>query len=110
MCFANRTSTGSVQTTFQDKRAESPNQVQLCERMSDHTAASIPGRGAGKGKASPGDTELEQSHSHLWDASNPMRKEQLQHETQGCCMGLGVNWGKDKKLRLENGRGEDGEF
>lgn len=55
------------------------------------TAVSSPSRAVGNGKASPGDMELEQSCSHLWDASNPTRNEQPWHETQGCCTGLGAN-------------------
>lgn len=46
------------------------------------TAVSNP-EGLLDGKASPGDTELEQSRSHLWDASNLTRTEQLWHETRG---------------------------
>lgn len=80
----------------------------MYEHTSDHTAASIPRRGVGKGKASPGDTELEQSCSHLWDASNPMRNEQLWHETQGCCTGLGVNGGRTRNSgwKMAEGRME----
>ena len=55
------------------------------------TAVSSPSRAVGNGEASPGDTELEQSRSHLWDASNPTRNEQPWHGTQGCCTGLGAN-------------------
>ena len=62
----------------------------------------------GRARPAPGDTELEQSHSHLWDASNPMRNEQLQHETQGCCMGLGVNGGRTRNSgwKMAEGRME----